>query len=58
VREIVTALVRDGHGDEDFAALLLLEAARAGLELEPERVDVDDGLHPVDDLARAASGDA
>lgn len=58
VHEIVTALVSDGHGDEDFAALLLLEAAKAGLELEPERVDVDDGLHPVDELARAASGDA
>ncbi len=56
--EIVTALVDGGHGDEDFAALLVLEAARAGLELEPERVDVDDGLHPVDDLARAARRDA
>jgi 3-hydroxyisobutyrate dehydrogenase-like beta-hydroxyacid dehydrogenase len=33
VHEIVTDLVRDGHGDEDFAALLLLEAARA----RPER---------------------
>jgi 3-hydroxyisobutyrate dehydrogenase-like beta-hydroxyacid dehydrogenase len=54
VQEIVTDLVRDGHGDEDFAALLLVEAARAGLELEPERVVVDDGLHPADDLARAA----
>ena len=54
VQEIVTDLVRDGHGDEDFAALLLAEAARAGLELEPERVVVDDGLHPADDLARAA----
>src|SRR5207237_228314 len=58
VHEIVTALVSDGHGDEAFAALLLLEAAGAGLELAPERVDVDDGLHPVDDLARAAGGDA
>jgi len=58
VHEIVSALVSDGHGDEDFAALLLLEAAGAGLELAPERVDVDDGLHPVDDLARAARGDA
>jgi 3-hydroxyisobutyrate dehydrogenase len=58
VHEIVTTLVSDGRGDEDFAALLLLEAAKAGLELEPERVDVDDGLHPVDELARAARGDA
>ena len=58
VHEIVTDLVSDGHGDEDFAVLLLVEAARAGLELEPERVEVDDGLHPVDDLARAAREDA
>jgi 3-hydroxyisobutyrate dehydrogenase len=53
VHEIVTDLVNDGYGNEDFAALLLHEAARAGLELEPERVTVDDGLHPADDLARA-----
>jgi 3-hydroxyisobutyrate dehydrogenase len=58
VHEIVTDLVSDGHGDEDFAALLLMEAARAGLELESERVAVDDGLHPVDDLARAARQEA
>jgi 3-hydroxyisobutyrate dehydrogenase len=58
VHEIVTALVRDGHGNEDFAALLLLEAANAGVELEPEPVVVDDGLHPVDDLARAARQEA
>jgi 3-hydroxyisobutyrate dehydrogenase len=58
VHQIVTDLVSEGHGDEDFAALLLLEAARAGLELEPERVIVDDGLHPADDLARAALREA
>ncbi|MBI3648924.1 MAG: NAD(P)-dependent oxidoreductase [Actinobacteria bacterium] len=54
VHQIVTALIGSGHGDEDFATLLLLEAAGAGMELEPERVPVDDGLHPIDDLARDA----
>lgn len=58
VHEVVSALVSGGYGDEDFAALLLLEAAGAGVQLEPERVDVDDGLHPIDDLARAARGEA
>lgn len=58
VHEVVSALVSEGYGDEDFAALLLLEAAGAGVQLEPERVVVDDGLHPIDDLARAARGGA
>ena len=33
-----------GYADEDFAVLLLEQARRAGLELSPESVDVDDGL--------------
>lgn len=57
VHEIVTGLIGSGHGDEDFATLLLLEAAGAGITLEPENVPVDDGLHAVDDLARAAMGE-
>ncbi|HLJ04320.1 MAG TPA: NAD(P)-dependent oxidoreductase [Solirubrobacteraceae bacterium] len=36
---------RHGNG-VDFAALLALTAAGAGLELEPEDVEVDDGLTP------------
>jgi 3-hydroxyisobutyrate dehydrogenase-like beta-hydroxyacid dehydrogenase len=58
VHQLVTSLVGAGHGDEDFATLLLMEAAGAGLELRPEEVTVDDGLHPVDDLARAAMDEA
>jgi 3-hydroxyisobutyrate dehydrogenase-like beta-hydroxyacid dehydrogenase len=42
--QLVQAAVGRGHGDEDFAALLVEQAQRAGLELEPERVEVDDGL--------------
>ena len=57
VHQIVTGLIGSGHGDDDFATLLLLEAAAAGVTLEPENVAVDDGLHPVDDLARAAMGE-
>jgi len=56
VHQIVTGLIGSGHGDDDFATLLLLEAATAGMTLEPENVAIDDGLHPVDDLARAAMG--
>jgi 3-hydroxyisobutyrate dehydrogenase len=43
-REIVASAVGRGHGDSDFAALLLEVARAAGLELEPEDVTVDDGL--------------
>jgi len=36
-------------GDEvDFAALLQLSANASGLVLEPEDIEVDDGLQPVD----------
>jgi 3-hydroxyisobutyrate dehydrogenase-like beta-hydroxyacid dehydrogenase len=42
-------------GDEvDFAALLELEARAAGLALEPEHVDVDDGLSPIDSSGNGA----
>jgi 3-hydroxyisobutyrate dehydrogenase-like beta-hydroxyacid dehydrogenase len=52
--KVVTELTESGRGDDDFATLLLLEAAGAGMTLEPEDVPVDDGLHPIDELARAA----
>ena len=41
----VQAAVTRGHRDEDFASLLVEEAREAGIELEPEHVEVDDGLH-------------
>jgi 3-hydroxyisobutyrate dehydrogenase len=43
-REIVDEAVQKGHVDCDFAVLLLEQAARSGMQLEPENVKVDDGL--------------
>jgi 3-hydroxyisobutyrate dehydrogenase-like beta-hydroxyacid dehydrogenase len=57
VEQIVANLIDEGHGEEDYAALILSEAAAAGMTLEPEYTPVDDGLQPVDDLARAAMRD-
>ena len=42
--QLVQASVSSGRVDEDFAILLDLQAASSGLELQPEDVDVDDGL--------------
>jgi 3-hydroxyisobutyrate dehydrogenase len=44
-RDKVDEAVAAGHTDCDFAILLHLTAAAAGLTLEPENVEVDDGLH-------------
>jgi 3-hydroxyisobutyrate dehydrogenase len=43
-RDIVNEAVEKGHVDCDFAVLLLEQAERSGLQLEPENVKVDDGL--------------
>ena len=58
VHQILRKLIDEGFGDQDFASLITLEAQASGLTLEPEHVDVDDGLSPMDDLARQASEDA
>jgi 3-hydroxyisobutyrate dehydrogenase len=42
--QLVQAAVGRGHGDEDFASLLIEQARAAGIELEPEGAAVDDGL--------------
>ncbi len=42
--QLVQASVSGGRVDEDFAILLDLQAASAGLSLTPEAVTVDDGL--------------
>jgi len=44
VHQLVQALVGRGHGGEDFAALILMEAESAGLTLVSEGVAVSDGL--------------
>jgi len=41
---LVTSAIGRGHGDEDFAALLIEQARASGVELVPENVPVDDGL--------------
>ena len=44
VREILQNLIGNGYVDCDFAALIELEAKAANLRIEPENVDVGDGL--------------
>ena len=45
-QQVVQALIGRGHTDDDFAALLELQAEASGLELKPEDVPVTDGLGP------------
>jgi len=42
--ELVVSAIGAGYREEDFAVLLLEEARSAGLVLEPENIEVDDGL--------------
>ena len=44
--QLVQEAVGHGHGEEDFAALLVERALAAGVALSPEDVPVDDGLPP------------
>ena len=46
VHQLVQALVGRGHGGEDFATLLLMQAESAGVTLVSEDVPVSDGLEP------------
>jgi 3-hydroxyisobutyrate dehydrogenase-like beta-hydroxyacid dehydrogenase len=46
--QIVQALLTMDGNEVDFAALLALEARAAGLALESENAEVDDGLGPLD----------
>jgi len=43
-QQIVQALIGNGYTDVDFAALLELQARASALDLEPENVEVSDGL--------------
>ena len=43
--QLVQAAIGAGHGEVDFAALLLEQARAAGLPIEAEQTPVDDGLH-------------
>lgn len=44
--QAVQQAIGRGHGEVDFAALILEQARNSGIELEPEGVTVDDGLSP------------
>jgi 3-hydroxyisobutyrate dehydrogenase-like beta-hydroxyacid dehydrogenase len=44
VRALVAAMIEQGYGDADFAALLSVQAKASGLELLPEAGPVSDGL--------------
>jgi len=43
-RDLVQSLIGRGWTEQDFATLLLQQAQASGVELEPENVDVKDGL--------------
>jgi 3-hydroxyisobutyrate dehydrogenase-like beta-hydroxyacid dehydrogenase len=43
-REQIQSLIGHGFAEQDFAALLVLEARASGIELGPENAQVDDGL--------------
>ncbi|MFW6033840.1 MAG: hypothetical protein ACOC9R_01785, partial [bacterium] len=57
VHQLVTALSNGEFGDADFAALLEQQARASGLTLEPENVDVSDGLDDADDGDGPDDGD-
>lgn len=42
--QIIQSAIGQGHIDEDFASLIMLQAEAAGMELEPEDVHVETGL--------------
>jgi 3-hydroxyisobutyrate dehydrogenase len=54
-RALVQALIDEGRTEEDFAALLDLQARASGVELAPERAEVSDGLDELAEVTRAAA---
>jgi 3-hydroxyisobutyrate dehydrogenase len=44
VHQLIQALIGQGYGDHDFAALLQLQANSSGLALQREYADISDGL--------------
>ena len=43
-REIVQTMIGNGFADTDFSELLTLQAQASGMKLEPENIEVSDGL--------------
>jgi 3-hydroxyisobutyrate dehydrogenase len=58
VHQIVQGLVGRGYGEQDFAALLRLQAESAGLDLISENAEVTDGLEPPADAEAGAEAGA
>ena len=56
VHQIVQGLVGRGYGEQDFAALIELEAQSAGLDLVSEEAEVSDGLEPPEGEAVVPAG--
>jgi 3-hydroxyisobutyrate dehydrogenase len=48
VHQMIQSLIGTGRADQDFAALIELEATAAGLTLASEGADISDGLDPAD----------
>jgi 3-hydroxyisobutyrate dehydrogenase len=49
VHEIIQSLIGRGSTDQDFAVMLEHQARASGIELEPENIEVSDGLEPDDE---------
>jgi 3-hydroxyisobutyrate dehydrogenase len=43
-RDLIQQMIGRGMTEQDFAALLAMQASASGVELEPENVPIDDGL--------------
>jgi 3-hydroxyisobutyrate dehydrogenase len=43
-RDLIQQMIGHGMTEQDFAALLAMQASASGVELEPENVPIDDGL--------------
>ncbi len=43
-RDLIQQMIGHGMTEQDFATLLVMEAKASGIELQPERVEVGDGL--------------
>ena len=43
-RDMVQTLIGNGYTDQDFSTLLLLQAKASGIGLQPENVEISDGL--------------
>jgi 3-hydroxyisobutyrate dehydrogenase-like beta-hydroxyacid dehydrogenase len=56
VHQIVQGLVGRGYGEQDFAALIELEAQSAGLDLVSENAEVSDGLEPPEGVGAVPPG--